>query len=71
MQLKPCARCEQELPLGLFDDPDDMFCKLCTKEVNKILKKKYGVIRAAHIRAQMRLKSRQLRERDTRIAKTG
>jgi len=71
MQLKPCARCEQELPPGLFDHPEDSYCKICAKEINALLKKKYGIIRAAHIRAQMRHKTRRMRDQHNLTARMG
>lgn len=63
--LKPCARCEQELPEAVFDADDAMFCKRCTEEVTQIIKKKYSVIEAAHFRAQLKLKSKSLKKKMT------
>ena len=62
-QLKPCARCEQELPLENFDYPEAFFCKPCMKEVTDIIRSKYSVIEAAHFRAQLRQKSKALHEK--------
>ncbi len=61
--LKPCARCEQELPEAFFDRDDSMFCIHCTAEINEILNKKYSIIEAAHFRAQIRRSSRKLQQR--------
>lgn len=61
--LKPCARCEQELPESFFNHPDDLFCKRCTVEITEIVRSKYNVIEAAHIRAQMRRSSKKLQTR--------
>ncbi len=61
--LKPCARCEQELPEAFFDREDSMFCTHCTAEINDILNKKYSIIEAAHFRAQIRRSGRQLEQR--------
>jgi hypothetical protein len=61
--LKPCARCEQELPEAFFDSRDAMFCKRCNDEVNDILRSKYSIIEAAHFRAQMRLSTKRAQDR--------
>ena len=61
--LKPCARCEQELPESFFDAKDAMFCRRCDEEITAILRKKYSVIEAAHIRAQLRHSTRKLQEK--------
>lgn len=61
--LKPCARCEQELPEAFFEGKDAVFCKRCAEEVNDILTKKYSVIEAAHFRAQLRLRSKKLKQK--------
>jgi hypothetical protein len=61
--LKPCARCEQELPEAFFVGKDAVFCKHCAEEVNVLLRKKYTIIEAAHFRAQLRFRSRQLKRR--------
>ena len=61
--LKPCARCEQELPEAFFEGKDAVFCKHCADNVQDILRRKYGVIEAAHFRAQLRLRSKQLKQR--------
>ena len=63
--LKPCARCEQELPEAFFDRDDSMFCTHCTAEINELLNKKYSIIEAAHFRAQMRRSRRMLEKRLT------
>lgn len=63
--LKPCARCEQELPEAFFEGKDAVFCKRCNENINELLQKKYGIIEAAHFRAQLRLRSKQLRKRMT------
>jgi cytidine deaminase len=63
-KMQPCARCEQELPESFF--PTRMmlcFCKRCQAEVNELLRKKYSVIEAAHIRAQLRRTYKQLRKK--------
>jgi len=62
-QMKPCARCEQELPEAFFDSTDSMFCKRCADEVNRLLRKKYGIIQAAHFRAKLRHNSKLLKQR--------
>ena len=62
-QMKPCARCEQELPEAFFDSADSMFCKRCNEEVNRLLRKKYGIIQAAHFRAKLRYNSKLLKQR--------
>lgn len=59
-QLKPCMRCEQELPLSHFDSPASMFCKECTEEIVEIIKIKYNAIEAALFRAKLRQKTRDL-----------
>lgn len=61
--LKPCARCEQEIPEAFFEGKDAVFCKRCAEEVNDILTKKYSVIEAAHFRAQLRLRSKNLKKK--------
>jgi len=57
--LKPCGRCEQELPESFFETPDTMFCKRCMAEITDLLKQKYSIIEAAHFRAQLRHSSRR------------
>lgn len=57
--LKPCTRCEQELPLSAFADADAMFCKPCTDEIVAIIRSKYSAIEAAHFRAKLRRRSRE------------
>lgn len=64
-EMKPCARCEQELPEAFFDAPNALFCKHCAAEVNELLTKKYNVIEAAHFRAQLRLSARKLKKKLT------
>ena len=66
--LKPCARCEQELPEAYFEGKDAVFCKRCTEQINELLQKKYSIIEAAHFRAKLRLRSKQLKQR---MASTG
>lgn len=61
--LRPCARCEQELPESFFKTSDEMFCKRCSQEINEILRKKYSVIEAAHFRAQLRYTTRKLQQK--------
>ena len=60
--LKPCARCEQEIPEAFFEGKNAVFCKRCSEEVNDILTKKYSVIEAAHFRAQLRFRSKSLKK---------
>lgn len=60
-KMQPCARCEQELPESFFHDDEAMFCKRCQAEVNALLRQKYNVIEAAHVRAQLRRTYRRLR----------
>ncbi len=65
--LKPCSRCEQELPPADFSEPDSPFCKTCTEEIVAIIRSKYNAIEAAHFRAKLRQRSRaaveELRQR--------
>jgi hypothetical protein len=61
--LKPCARCEQELPESFFDARDAMFCRRCDEEINAILRKKYSIIEAALIRAQLRHSANKLQRK--------
>lgn len=61
--LKPCARCEQELPEAFFEGKDAFFCKRCADDVQDLLRRKYSVIEAAHFRAQLRLRSKQLKQK--------
>jgi hypothetical protein len=61
--LKPCARCEQELPESFFEARDAMFCKRCDEEITAILRKKFTIIEAAHIRAQLRHSTRKLQQK--------
>lgn len=61
--LKPCARCEQELPESFFDHNNSMFCKRCNQEVTDILRQKYNVIEAALFRAQLRRSSKQIKKK--------
>lgn len=58
MTLKPCSRCEQELPPSAFSEPDSPFCAACTKEIVAIIRSKYNAIEAAHFRAKLRKRSR-------------
>jgi hypothetical protein len=62
-RLKPCARCEQELPLNQFDAPNAIFCKRCTAEVLAIMRRKYGILADAHFRAQLRQRTKHLHPR--------
>lgn len=61
-KMQPCARCEQELPESCFDASGAVFCKRCNEEVNRLLSRKYNVIKAAHFRAQLRRTTRQLQQ---------
>ncbi|MYD10525.1 MAG: hypothetical protein F4X02_10840 [Chloroflexi bacterium] len=56
--LKPCVRCEQELPPAAFSDAESVFCTTCTEEIVGIVRSKYSAIEAAHFRAQLRRRSR-------------
>jgi hypothetical protein len=56
--LKPCMRCEHELPLSAFDSPDSLFCTECTEEIVDIIKNKYNAIEAALFRAKLRRSSK-------------
>lgn len=58
MKLKPCIRCESELPPAAFDRSDSVFCKNCTEEIVSIVKSKYNAIEAALFRAKLRRQSR-------------
>ncbi len=57
-ELKPCMRCESELPLSEFDSSESMFCKDCTEEIVEIVKNKYNAIEAALFRAKLRKRSK-------------
>ena len=59
-KLKPCARCERELPYSDFLHPSAPFCKVCEKEAVAITRHKYSIIRAAHFRAKLRYKTKKL-----------
>ena len=61
-ELKPCVRCEQELPPEAFSDPDNAFCKACTEEIVAIIRSKYSAIEAAHFRAKLRRRSKDAME---------
>jgi hypothetical protein len=50
------------MPEACFHSPDAVFCKRCTEEVNKALRKKYNIIKAAHFRAQLRHSTRLLQK---------
>lgn len=56
--LKPCVRCEQELPEAAFSAAENVFCKACTEEIVGIIRSKYSAIEAAHFRAELRRRSR-------------
>jgi predicted amidophosphoribosyltransferase len=66
--MKPCSRCEQELPESSFFQHDDPYCKRCTREVNKIMEHKYSVIEAAYYRAKLR---RVMKQRLSGLGATG
>lgn len=57
-KLKPCIRCEQELPPSAFSDGESVFCKECTEEVVNIVRSKYSAIEAAYFRAKLRRRSK-------------
>lgn len=59
MELKPCTRCETELPPAAFDRSDSIFCKTCTEEIVSIIRNKYNAIEAALFRAKLRRRSRE------------
>jgi len=61
-ELKPCVRCEQELPPSAFSDPENVFCVDCTEEIVNIVRSKYSAIEAAHFRAKLRRRSRDAME---------
>ena len=61
-ELKPCVRCEQELPPAAFSDPENVFCKDCTEEIVNIVRSKYSAIEAAHFRAKLRRRSKDAME---------
>ena len=61
-ELKPCMRCEQELPLSAYEHTDSIFCITCTEEVVDIIKNKYNAIEAALFRAKLRQRTRNLPE---------
>lgn len=58
-ELKPCTRCETELPPAAFDRSDSIFCKACTEEIVSIIRNKYNAIEAALFRAKLRRRSRE------------
>ena len=60
---RPCGRCENELPLSAFDYPTSLYCSECTQEVVEIIRTKYSAIEAAHFRAKLRQRSRELHAR--------
>ena len=60
--LKPCVRCEQELPPSAFSDAENVFCVDCTEEIVSIVRSKYSAIEAAHFRAKLRRRSRDAME---------
>lgn len=62
-KLQPCARCEQELPEACFESPEAVFCRRCNEEANALLRKKYNLIKNAHLRAQLRYSTRQLQQK--------
>ena len=68
--LKPCARCEQELPESFFPGKDAAFCRRCSNEVTTLLNKKYSIIEAALFRAQLRRSSKQLQQKMGSTAKS-
>ena len=59
-ELKPCVRCEQELPQSAFTDAESVFCNDCTEEIVGIVRSKYSAIEAAHFRAKLRRRSRDV-----------
>jgi len=61
-ELKPCVRCEQELPPTAFSDPESVFCKECTEVIVSIVRSKYSAIEAAHFRAKLRRRSKDAME---------
>lgn len=61
-ELKPCIRCEQELPPAAFSDVENDFCKNCTVEIVDIIRSKYSAIEAAHFRAKLRRRSKDAME---------
>lgn len=65
--MKPCARCEQELPEAFFDTNEAMFCKRCAEEMTDIVRKKYNVIEAALFRAQLRRSGKALKDKLTHL----
>ncbi len=58
-ELKPCVRCESELPLSDFPHPESAFCNSCTNEIVNIIRTKYNAIEAAVFRAKLRRSSRE------------
>ena len=61
-ELRPCVRCEQELPPSSFIDAENLFCKDCTEEIVSIVRSKYSAIEAAHFRAKLRRRSKDAME---------
>lgn len=61
-ELKPCVRCESELPYSEFSHPESAFCQDCTEEIVSIIRSKYSTIEAAHFRAKLRRRSREAME---------
>ena len=70
-ETRPCPRCERELPLSEFEHPQATYCVTCAEELSAIIRKKYGIISAAHFRAKLRQQTRRLREQMTQKASTG
>ena len=61
-ELKPCVRCETELPPAAFPHPESAYCNDCTEEIVSIIRTKYNAIEAAHFRAKLRRRSREAME---------
>ncbi len=61
-ELKPCVRCESELPLSEFPHPESAYCKNSTDKIVTIIRPKYSTIEAAHFRAKLRRRSREAME---------
>lgn len=59
---RPCARCEEELPLSRFESLDAPFCRSCMEEAYAILRNKYSIIEAAVWRARLRRSTQKLHQ---------
>lgn len=61
--LRPCARCEEELPESAFESPKAAYCRHCAHEMDEMVRTRYHIIETAYFRAQLRRKTRDLKVR--------